>query len=218
MEDRGDVSTEAGLLYRRFMDRRALFLVACAAAAGSAGAADPKPTWLEGAIENWNKPAAELPKAPAPAASPDPRCSETARKPASKDDRAVVAAGWTLVGAAQIFGGTRAFLATAGFDGMCRPLDYQGFVFVEGRFVGTLAPAPMRARLDGSLIALRLTSETALSADFARYFEQDPLCCPSRLANVAYRLDATGAAPVLLASSLRDEGALGTPRSPAAPK
>ncbi len=163
-------------------------------------------SWLEGAVVSWNKPGAGVAKAPA-AASPDPRCLETARAAASKPDTLVVESGWTLVGAVQVFGSTRAFLASAGFDGMCRPVDYQGFVFADGKFAGTLSPVPMRSRSDGSLTTLRLTSKTSLSADFARYLDQDPLCCPSRLASVSYRIESAPTGPLLVAGPARVEPA-----------
>jgi hypothetical protein len=43
-----------------------------------------------------------------------------------------------------------------GADGMCRPVAYNLFVFVGGRFAGVLSPAPMTSRLDGSSGAVRL--------------------------------------------------------------
>jgi hypothetical protein len=175
-------------------------------------APSPPPSWLEqNPLVNWNKAGAGVPQPPR-APSPDPRCLEQARPAVSPQDKAVRAAGWTLVGAAQIFGRTRAFLATAGFDGMCRPLDFQGFVFVEGRLAGTLSPQPMRARTDGALVNLRLLSEQAVGADFARYLEQDPLCCPSRLHAVSYRIEAGGEAPLLVPASARVDAAPLAPR------
>lgn len=179
--------------------------------AALAAAADRPSSWLEGtSVANWNKAGAELPKAPA-APSPDPRCLEQARPAVSRDDRAVVAAGWTLVGAAQVFGKTRAFLATAGYDGMCRPHEYQAFVYVEGRLAGTLSPQPMRARSDGALLNLRLTSEAALTGEFARYLQQDPLCCPSRMSHVSYKVESGEAGPLLVPDLLRVDAAPAKP-------
>jgi hypothetical protein len=40
---------------------------------------------------------------------------------------------------------------TAGYDGMCRPRQYQDFVFVGSVFAGTLSPQPMDSRTDGAL-------------------------------------------------------------------
>src|SRR5262245_46241667 len=160
------------------------------------GKTEPKPeprehaAWLEETpFPVWNKRGAEPPKPPAVEPPADARCGADARPAASDEDRAIVSAGWSLVGAAQVFGEARAFLATAGYDGMCRPVHYQGFVFQGGRFVGLVSPAPMRSRSDGSLVSLRLVSETAVEAEFARYLEQDPLCCPSRTLIVRYRIE-----------------------------
>jgi len=158
--------------------------------------------WLEETpLSGWNKRGADVPKAPVVEAPSDSRCGNDARPAASSEDAAVVTAGWSLVGSAQSFGGARLFLATAGYDGMCRPFEFQGFAFVGGRLAGLLAPAPMRSRADGSVIAVRLLSETTLEVDFARYLEQDPLCCPSRTTVVRYRIDPGSAdeGPLLVA-------------------
>lgn len=195
-------------LYRERMTRAVLLL---ALLPGLASAGDPPAAWLEGPIANWNKAGAALPRPPQADAA-DPRCAESARPAASKDDKAVVAAGWTLVGAAQVFGRTRAFLATAGFDGMCRPHHYQGFVFVEGSLAGTLSPQPMRARSDGALVSLRLVSESALSVEYARFLEQDPLCCPSRLGVVAYKIEPGPEGPLLVPGASRVDAAPAPPR------
>jgi LppP/LprE lipoprotein len=158
----------------------------------AAGGADTRERarWLdETPMPLWNKRGVEVPKAPPVEAPADSRCGSDARPAASREDGAVAAAGWSLVGAAQSFAGAQLFLATAGYDGMCRPLEYQGFAFLGGRLAGILSPATMRARADASVIALRLLSETTLEAEFARYLEQDPLCCPSRTTVVRYRIE-----------------------------
>lgn len=46
----------------------------------------------------------------------------------------------------------------------------------------------MNSRFDASLKAIRLTGETSIAADFARYDASDALCCPSRLSTVIYTL------------------------------
>ncbi|HET7293233.1 MAG TPA: LppP/LprE family lipoprotein [Vicinamibacteria bacterium] len=155
-------------------------------------AADPRERalWLEATpLPAWNKRGAEVPKAPPVEPPSDPRCDGAARPAASKEDRAVVSAGWSLVGAAQVFAGARLLLATAGHDGMCRPLEFQGFVFLGGRLAGLLSPTPMRSRTDGALVSARLLSETTVEAEFARYLDPDPLCCPSRTTVVHYRIE-----------------------------
>lgn len=180
---------------------RAASMLLAASLAASAG--EP-PAWFDGAIQNWNTPGAEVPRAPA-AASPDPRCASQARPAVTRDDRAVTAAGWSLVGASQVFGRTRAFLAASGYDAMCRPLGYQGFVFVESGLAGTLSPRLMRSRSDGALSTLRLLSETALEAEFARYLDQDPLCCPSRHVSVGYSIEARPEGALLVPGPARVE-------------
>ena len=163
-----------------------LSLLVAAAGADARGRA----RWLEETpLPAWNKRGAEIPKAPPVETAPDSRCGNDARPAASKEDREVASAGWSLVGAAQSFAGARVFLATAGYDGMCRPLEFQGFVFLGGRFTGLVSPTSMRTRVDGAVVGLRLLSETTLEAEFARYLEQDPLCCPSRTTVVRYRIE-----------------------------
>ena len=75
-------------------------------------------------------------------------------------------------------------------DGMCRPLQYQDFVFVGGVFAGTLAPAPMDTRTDGAINRVSLTSATQLTAEYARYGKSDALCCPSRTTRVNFDIAA----------------------------
>ena len=93
-----------------------------------------------------------------------------------------------LYGPVRSHGETRIMMALAGFDGMCRPLGFQAFVYWEGKYAGTLSPVPMNSRTDGSLTDIRLTSAANISADFARYSESDALCCPSRISSVLYNL------------------------------
>ena len=50
----------------------------------------------------------------------------------------------------EILGGMR------GGDGMCRPLNYNVFVFVRGQFAGALSPASMDSRLDSSSGVVRI--------------------------------------------------------------
>ena len=77
--------------------------------------------------------------------STESRCREEVRQPASAAERAVVRKGWKLYGPVQSYGTTIVFTALAGFDGMCRPLGYQAFLYSEGRYAGTLSPVPMNS-------------------------------------------------------------------------
>ena len=71
-------------------------------------------------------------------------------------------AGWTLYGPLQSFGDASLIVAGSDVDGMCRPLGYQGFVFVGDVLAGTIAPAPMDSRSDGAETEAMLTGSRAV--------------------------------------------------------
>src|SRR5918995_476956 len=81
--------------------------------------------------------------APPPGAALDPRCAHVARTPETAADGQVAAAGWTPFGTYIGGWGVQIVRGLTGVDGMCRPLQYQEFVFVDGMFAGTVSPAPM---------------------------------------------------------------------------
>ena len=89
-------------------------------------------------------------------------------------------------------------LGEASIDGMCRPWDYQAFVFVKGAFAGTLSPSVMDSRTDGALSEIRFPAPSAIEVVFLRYTDTDPLCCPSRLTTVRYRIGHRPAGPVVV--------------------
>jgi len=72
---------------------------------------------------------------------------------------------------------------------MCRPREYQAFVFVRGVFAGTLSPQPMESRSDGSLGRLFLQNEKQLIAEYQRYDKSDPLCCPTKHTSVVFDIE-----------------------------
>jgi hypothetical protein len=111
-----------------------------------------------------------LAKAPEPKGDPptDPRCAGPVRSAETATERAVAAAGWSFFGKAREAGAMTVVLGEASVDGMCRPWDYQGFVFVNGRFAGTLSPGLMDSRADGALSEVRLLSPTAVEVTFLR--------------------------------------------------
>lgn len=173
------------------------FVGAIAFAVAAAGRAEAA-SWLDASKPTgWNKAGAAIPKAPAGDASNFPRCSGQIRKPATREDKAVVAAGWRLFGPYQLFNGTSVVAAMSGADGMCRPVGYQEFVFVGGTFAGTLAPKPMDSRTDGSIEQVMLYDPSSITAPFLRYTEQDPLCCASRTSSVTYSITRTSKGPVV---------------------
>jgi heat shock protein HslJ len=150
-------------------------------------------SWLDRPLTNWNREGSNLPRLPRPTqdAGGSPiadRCREQIRQPASDGEKAVTRIGWMVYGPIESKESTTVFLALSSVDGMCRPLGYQAFVYSEGRYAGTLSPAAMNSRMDGSLSKIRLLSPTNLVAEFVRYSASDALCCPSRISTVQYRL------------------------------
>jgi hypothetical protein len=183
--------------------RTGVFAAAIAfAAAASAHAEAPSGRWLDAkSIVNWNKPGAAIPRGPK-AVNPEmfQQCEkqgaeETKKVPPTPETRQVSAAGWRIAKVDKRAGATVVVFAFNGLDGMCRPLAYQFFVFVGGRFAGTLAPRPMHAREDGAgyFEQNQQIQARRFTAEFARYRESDALCCPSRTSTVTYEIrDAPG--------------------------
>ncbi len=169
--------------------------------ASVAAVAEGPSSWLDRARPaGWNTAGAAVPQAP-PVRDDDgnlARCRATFRPPTLRVDAELAARGWIPFAPAQGFGETELVLAATAADGMCRPLGYQGFVFVGGKLAGTLAPAAMDARSEGALGEVHLRSADRLDATFARYDARDPLCCPSRTTTVGYRIDRTPDGPVLV--------------------
>src|SRR5215831_14767037 len=153
-------------------------------------------TWLDGSKPaSWNNPGLTIPAAPKVEGTVDARCKEQARPVQLDEDRRVRDRGWDLVGAFE--GGWEMLVigGTAGYHGMCRPRQYQHFVFVHGVFAGTLAPQPMESRTDGALSRVMLQGKNRLTAEYVRYAPTDPLCCPSNISSVVF--DVTGEKPVV---------------------
>jgi hypothetical protein len=166
------------------------------AAAGADGPGD----WLEQAApDNWNQPGMAVPAAPQPyAADFDPRCGEQERASESPEEDQVVAQGWRLFNAAEVGWGLRLVDGLVSYDGMCRPLQFQGFVFADGQFAGTISPQPMDSRTDGVGRILNVGGPGNLAGQFVRYAPTDPLCCPSATFFVQYRIDRGGDGPLLV--------------------
>lgn len=149
-------------------------------------------SWLDRPLNNWNNSSGVVPTAPraagdAPGATGG-RCGNDIRQPESLADRAVTRAGWSLFGAAQTFGAVTLIHGMASVDGMCRPNQYNTFIFISNRFAGTLSPTAMNSRTDGAMSDARLNSLTNISADFTRYTSNDALCCPSQTSTVIYSI------------------------------
>lgn len=153
-------------------------------------------TWLDDET-NWNTPGAAIPTAPAQDGSNLENCEQTVRKASLFEDALVEAAGWTLTGPAQIYGDTTIITGMANADGMCRPFQYQVFVFTDGEFSGTLSPLVMDSRTDGSLVDYNVYREGMIDATFNRYSPEDALCCASRESRIFYEVEDTAEGPVL---------------------
>jgi hypothetical protein len=179
-----------------------LFASIGAAAQPRAGA------WLDAPLNNWNTRLTTIPRATIAKGAPvmDPRCTDTQRSGHSPEDKALTAAGWKLFGEQQQFEDVSLVMALTTADGMCRPIGYQGFVFVGGKLAGTVSPKPMDARMDGSSAPIHLTSTSTLTVGFNRYTDADAMCCPSKRQIVTYKIERTGPRPLLVP---RDVSALG---------
>jgi heat shock protein HslJ len=151
-------------------------------------------SWLNaGPPASWNTAGMAIPEAPKASGPIDAKCRGLRRPAELDEDRSIGGRGWDLVGAYQGGWQMRVIRGTAAYDGMCRPRQYQDFVFVRGAFAGTLSPQPMDSRTDGALGRVSLQSGR-LTADYVRYASDDPLCCPSRTTTVVF--EVSGNPPV----------------------
>jgi hypothetical protein len=88
--------------------------------------------------------------------------------------RAIAADRWALTAHAREQAGKRRIgdetlvSGAAGTDGMCRPEQFQEFLFVKGAFAGTISPAPMDSRSDGAVIRTNVGLDSTV-AFFNRY-------------------------------------------------
>ena len=188
---------------RRRAGTAALLVVALAVTGAATAVAQPPARggdWLDRPPAAWNQPGASLPRAPEGREDGENResCEAVIRLPTSDVDRALTDAGWFLFGSVQGWGDAVVLMANAAWDGMCRPWRYQFFVFVGGRFAGTLSPVLMDARTDGAGQRVALASESELTADFLRYGESDPLCCPTRITEARFQIVRGGEGPVVV--------------------
>ena len=159
--------------------------------------------WLDRPMAGWNQPASPVPTSRIEANSQgslERRCSAPPTASASAVD-AVRKARWVpylhldraIVGNdIEVIGGM------TGATQECQPLYYNLFVFVGGRFAGTVSPAMMAPSRDGAAGAVRITGPDALTVEFARFMSGDAECCPSSRLRVTYRIDKSGAGPTLV--------------------
>jgi LppP/LprE lipoprotein len=169
--------------------------------------------WLDGPVANWNTPGMAIPPAPPTDPSVNPRCP-AGRPPATPREQAVVDAGWKLYGNFSQGGAVEEMSGLAGYDGMCRPMQYQIFYFVDQKFAGTLSPVTMDSRTDGALNSVAMVNDQTVTARYARYTFQDALCCPSAMSTAIFEIDRAGSAPIVSLKSVSTEPTGSQPPSP----
>jgi hypothetical protein len=167
-------------------------------------------SWLHRALTPWNNAGGAVPPAAPQAVPGQANCTARERAPRDAAEAQLAEAGWRFLDAwsARIVtvsdppGVIRVTLsqATSGYDGMCRPTGFNAFVLVDGRFAGTLSPAPMDSGADGALREEPTVLHGGrLEATFTRYAVGDALCCPTvPAARVSYQLLRQPAGWVLL--------------------
>ena len=171
--------------------------------------------WIDNPRMTWNTGGMPIPKAPAFNPANDPRCLEQLKAADSDAGRAVEAAGWKIYISDLTDGSVRIVRGLAGFDGMCRPMEYQAFAFTTStppQFIGTLSPTAMGSRTDGALIQLELVNLDRIIGRYARYTNQDAFCCPSAVSTVTFGVGQSG-----MNSVLSRMGTVTEPPSAAAP-
>jgi hypothetical protein len=188
------------------MQKAAVLLIAAALGAG----AQPrqKTFWLDAAPKQWNRPGSAIPKARRLFGKDDQTFLEQCRASILAnanlpEQRAVAEKGWMLIATTRDGRGVTVVSGTQDFDGMCRPVDYQDFVFMEGKYAGTTSPRLMSSRGDGASSRIGFPAPEKMSVEFVRYSERDPLCCPSRISEASYEIEDREGKPVAILSSVR---------------
>ena len=185
------------------MSLLALILLAAGAMAQSG------PVWLDAPMTGWNEANRGVPSAQPGTeshAALDRRCGSSAPAKSPTADL-IRKAGWVPFlhfdqvisrGDIEVIGGM-----TAATTPGCEATVFNLFVFVGGRYAGSVSPAVMTRNRDGDLGAVRITGDDSLVADFARYTPTDTECCPSSRVRVSYRIEKGSGHPVLVAVDAR---------------
>lgn len=163
--------------------------------------------WLDiKPLPNWNSRSRAILQTEKMSSGELAQCGKFVRQPTLAADKLLAKYGWTLVGAAQVYGKTTVVTTASGFDGMCRPRGLIARVFVGNRVAGTLSPGPTDSRTDGSLVNVKMTSETTLTAEYVRYRASDALCCPWKTEAVTFVIKPDGANFLLTPESETQSG------------
>jgi LppP/LprE lipoprotein len=182
---------------RRFSHHATILLLWLSVPSVASVVAQTSTHWLDRPLTHWNKPGAALPspaQKPVATAALARRCSLNASTPASAA-AAVTAAGWIPYlhqDRALAREGVDVIAGLSDANAACEPVGFNLFVFVDGRFAGTLSPVAMTTGRDGVAGAVRLVDSHTLTAEFARFVPGDLECCPSTRVRVTYRIDRGG--------------------------
>jgi LPXTG-motif cell wall-anchored protein len=167
------------------------------------GSVSTDASWLDQPPRPWNKAGAAIPTAP-PARLAQQICTSKERGATNAEESLVARAGWRLESYWPILrrGNLAIVLALSDYDGMCRPLGFNAFVFASGTYAGTLSPVNLNSRTDGVFNRTpELPADGMIQAIYTRYAPTDPLCCPSRPATiVTYGLINGAIAPLTIAT------------------
>jgi hypothetical protein len=151
-------------------------------------------SWLDAPVDNW-KPSTEL--ARGQREGPNPKCDPTNRGPLTEAERFLANAGWMFK--PQVSTSSRNPRRTIEivrgfrqFDGECRALQEQAFVFVNDRLIGILSPNLMHSRSDGGLMEATVSESGEIRARFARYSQTDALAASSRESLAVYSVTPQG--------------------------
>ena len=165
--------------------------------------------WLDRPMAGWNEADKGVPSAQPGSelqAALDRRCGSSALAKSATAD-AVRKAGWVPFlhfdqvisrGDIEVVGGM-----TAATTPGCEATVFNLFVFVGGRYAGTVSPVTMTRNRDGDVGPVRISGADSLMADFARYTPTDTECCPSSRVRVSYRIEKGSGRPVLVAVDAR---------------
>ena len=162
---------------------------------------DQPKSWLDvtnrTALKPWNRPGHSVPAVPR-GAFLEKFCRSGIYKAQTTEEKLVENAGWFLIAASLASNGVAVVGGHAFSDGMCRPTQYQYFVFVRGIYAGTLSPVLMSSRTDGALSESQFTEKDRIQATFSRYSDRDSLCCPSHVSEAEFVIRDVNGRPVVL--------------------
>jgi hypothetical protein len=159
-------------------------------------------SWLD-TKKDWKWSEAELHRGHREAFNPmcDPFTPTPTRM--TRNERLILDNNWRLSGASnpRNVAGLSIELVTGfrQFDAMCRLAEYQVFVFVNDRPIGTLSPDLMDAREDGALSGATILDSGEISATYARY-------APSRTSTVTFSIVSRGNTFVLRLTRVETQG------------